>query len=305
MIWALADFDDRPEGRDIDGDNFCNFAEYRGLMVAKDSSNTRLGHRHQRLDPKCKTVIVHVRENMRDDADNASVCALMPGYIYKMQEREIYGGDTLLKPEIYFTDSIRFRRHRVSRDYRARQLQIEEARYDTVARDVNFNRAGAGLWYYGFAAPLTYPMARTDTIRAVTFWNWSLDAEWTHPRGVRWPPYIYYGMTVAKMVFGTEGNRASIPNHVIRCFVNMECYNDVRDRFYGGNTPLWQQDFQRQCKRTIAHEFGHTVGMHHLSANITPLTIMAVCDTVFTAIPFCRTDSSYAPQSKAQFSVRR
>lgn len=298
---SKTDFDKEPEGRGFDGDLFCNFAEYRGLVVAVDSTDTHAGHRHQRLDPQRKTVILHVRENMGEDAGGDSVLSQMPGYIYKLQQLSVLNHDTV---EIYFTDSIRFRREPTASAYRQRQDQIEHTRFVRTGRDVNFNRAGAGLWYYGFGAPISYPMSRVDTIRAVTFWKWksSDERQYYFNRFGRYPRFT--GITWGKAVFGAPGDSAFVPNTTTRALVNIDRYIDIRDSIYGGDTPEWRQVFPRQCKRTIAHEFGHSVGMQHLPPSLQPLTIMSVCDPNVTSGPFCRTDSTYSDSSKAQFSIK-
>jgi hypothetical protein len=281
----IADRDSIPTGRDIDGDGFCNFAEYRGLMLAVDSTDTRRGHRHRRLDPTRKTVVVHVRSNM----DNV-VRAQIPGYIYKLPEAEIL-----------FTDSIRFSRTPQSL---TDQGTIEQVRFHYWGRDVNFNRAGAGLWYPGFAAPITYPMPQGDTIRAVTFWNWTVgEAQALANAGTDTNRAL--GATSGFSAFhASQGRIAFVPVETQRCLVNLPLYNRLRDWFYAGDPARWQQDFPRSCKRTIAHEFGHTVGMMDTlrSDSLTGIMCGDSLDThgfVITA-----SDSAYSDTSRAQFSVK-
>lgn len=149
---VIADSDIVVRGRGIDGDNLCNFAEYRGFMIADDSTKTSSGHSHRRLHPIRKSVIVHVRNNMNRDIENRKVLDQMPGFIYKMFSDTIVFDsifariDTL---EILFTDSIRFLQNKYLVDDQER-IEAENIRYfpyDTLisGRDVNFDRAGASL----------------------------------------------------------------------------------------------------------------------------------------------------------------
>jgi hypothetical protein len=281
----LADRDSIPTGRDIDGDGFCNFAEYRGLMIAKDPANPSLTHEHRRLDPARKSVVIHVRTNM----DNV-VRAQIPGYIYKLPDAEIV-----------FTDSIRFSRTPLRLSDEA---GIERARYDTVGRDVNFNRAGAGLWYPGFALPITYPMPQGDTIRAVTFWNWTPD-EWILLLRRNVNPEFALGVTWGYPAFyGSRGRTAHIPRMTTRCMLNTTRFDEIRQRYYAGDPSRWQHDFGIVSKGDIAHEFGHAVGM--LDTLRSQHTTGIMCrDTIDThGFVIFATDSAYSDTSQAEFSVK-
>ena len=59
--------------------------------------------------------------------------------------------------------------------------------------------------------------------------------------------------------------------------IAIDKFNYDRDRDYR-HLPNWQQawgeDFPRECKRAITHEFGHGVGMCDLPSNTAIKTIM-------------------------------
>jgi hypothetical protein len=291
---GMADLDHIPIGREFDGDNLCNFAEYRGFMVALDSTNTRNGHRHIRTNPNRKTVFIHVRQNM---GLQDSVREQMPGYIYKMPEMEAY-----------FTDSIRFSPTYLATDD---DQYIEESRHQLFNRDINANRGGAGLWYYGFGYPLRYPMALNDTVRAVTFWKWFPSEHRFHPHRKRTANIdSVFGYSYNNYVFGVPGRAASMPNNVYEAIVQIDFYNQIRDDYYQFNLEDWLRDFPAECKKTIAHEFGHCVGMYDIPYDESHHTITIMSGAWRGPTPSRRyfyvtpTDSTYADSSKAEFSIR-
>ena len=287
-----ADYDDKPVGRDIDGDSWCNFAEYRGLIVRKDSTFDQPSHSHYvRLDPMRKSVLVHVRNNLTGARDRM-VRDIMPGYIYKLWEPPPpLFADTA---EIYFTDSIRFQTQftpvNENETYESQRIR------DFVrGRDVNYNRAGAGLWYYGFETPIAKPMAGDDTIRAVTYWKWQNSRE---PRGDD------LGRNAHRRAF-PEPDSSGVPNGTRRIVINVDKYWEIKSRvpLYSNNEIAWSDAFSKECSRTIAHEFGHSIAMRHPLGTTTYRTMMSY--SIWSEDDgFQFADSVYSDSSKSQFSVK-
>ena len=286
-----ADFDHVPVGRGIDGDSWCNFAEYRGVVVRRDSTFLQPSPpRYVRLDPVRKTVLVHVRNNT-DDTDNKMWRDLMPGYIYNLYR------DTL---EIYFTDSIRFQRQKTP--VAASVTEVTTRPY-LWGRDVNFNRAGAGLWYYGFGYPISKPMEGDDTIRAVTYWKWY--------DGCEEEPIVGLGINFHEAIWNSPSdpvhNTSGVPDVTSRIVLFMRNYLSIRDSDYADDsTHQWSRDFPRECRKTIAHEFGHSVGMLEIpydcrSAASAPPMMAGAC---LSNHRFWIGDSTYSATSKDEFSTR-
>jgi hypothetical protein len=286
------DYDHVPVGRNIDGDSWCNFAEYRGAIVRTDSTYHSPGSRYQRFDPLRKTVLLHVRNNM-DDLYNAMVRDLMPGYVYKLYP------DTV---QILFTDSIRFQKQKTDVD--AARTETLDIRWNLKGRDVNYNRAGAGLWYYAFGAPIRKPMEGDDTIRAVTYWQWR--------EGSEQGPNNWLGMNYHRPVWFSFldpiHNTAGVPDGTERIVVNIGLYIVIRDSVYGGSTAEWLADFPKECKRTIAHELGHSLGMLELPYDCAtvsaPPRLMSPSCIDDSLHRFRIGDSTYSIESKVDFSVK-
>ncbi|MCL4305957.1 hypothetical protein KJZ99_08580 [bacterium] len=305
---GITDYDIVPQGRLIDGDSLCNFAEYRGLMITDDSTDTSAGNSHRRLDPRKKSVIVHVRNDMGQDPNNREVLDLMPGFIYK-SFTDTAAFDTVNRIdtlEILFTDSIRFSptKYRIDDQATIENVRLMIGDTDVYGRDINFNRVGASLWYFGLGYPSPYPMSKTDTVRAVTFWTWRRDVEYDEMIRGNANPETDLGITWQGATdFGTTDNGASIPNNTARSIVNLNAYANYRDLYVSDS--LWQVDFPFAYSRTIAHEFGHTVGMLHQSDNIVIRTIMSKYKFLSTRRFFLTsTDSTYSDESKAQISIK-
>ncbi len=293
-----ADFDDKPVGRDIDGDSWCNFAEYRGVIIRNDSTLQDTSKRHQRLDPLRKSVVIHVRSNMHILGPGDSVLTQMPGYIYKLQVPHLpQYPDTV---EIYFTDSIRFRR---AASAISDEAMIELRRFTHSGRDINYNRVGSGLWYYGFGMPTTGPMDGDGVIKAETHWAWDRTREPSDLREHHLNPDGILGVTLWVLrPFGTPENGATIPNWTVRTVVQIDKFNAIRDDIYHGDSLHWQQDFPKECKKVIAHEFGHTVGMLHPPEGTTLRTIMN--GSVYGPGGFTIADSVFSDSSRDQFSTK-
>ena len=281
---VLADFDAEPEGRDIDGDYLCHFEEYRGAIIPPGL--------HQRIDPLKKTVFIHLRTNL-----DSVVSAAMPGYIYHLND----GG---FETEIFFMDSMKWG----GLDTAWTELAIENYRRNNMkGRSVNFNKAGAGHWYVGYGLPTTNPC--TDSVaNAVTYWRWagSDDQRRLGRRNM-------YGATIpAEVLWPVPGDPTDgglIPNCSIRTIVNLDRYDSVRvNNFYSHDPDQWDEDFPRALSKTIAHEFGHTLGMlHRPSDRATPIDTSTIMTNIgiLTTGQFVTSDSSYADSSRLQFSVRR
>jgi len=300
---GISDSDLVVKGRGIEGDNFCNFAEYRGLMIADDSTKTSAGHSHRRLHPVRKSLIIHVRNNMDEDLENQSVLDLMPGYIYQLQiDTSSFTDTTRIDTlEILFTDSIRFLPVKYSVND---QSAIEAVRFDSVYRDINYNRAGAGLWYFGFGEPTTFPMSALDTIRAATFWYWDEGRELAFLSTQNVNPAGNLGYTVFfHPAFQSGQERSLVPNLDRRTVVNIWNYRRIHQSYYVSDS-LWNEDFSRMCKRTIAHEIGHAVGMFHTPINTTERTIMTPWRLNPITNHFEIQDSVFADTSKAEISIR-
>lgn len=150
------------------------------------------------------------------------------------------------------------------------------------------------------------PMAGDDTIRAVTYWNWSdrVEGDWHRRRNI--DPNSFRGINWVVSAFDSAG----VPDGTGRILIQIDRLIWIRDSVYGGNTLRWQQDFPKECKRYIAHEFGHSVGMQHVlrdcNATAQPLPLMGGTCWIADSIGYRMRigDSTFSDQSKDEFSVR-
>jgi hypothetical protein len=163
------------------------------------------------------------------------------------------------------------------------------------------------LWYPGFAAPVTYPMPQGDTIRAVTFWKWTQEEwEYLEHRGGQpdSTPGVSWGQPVFVEVVVPDTLIAFIPLTTQRCLLNTAFFDSMRSWYYYGDLARWQRDFDIVARLTVAHEFGHTVGM--LDTLDTQHTTGIMCDRGKDSHGFVvlASDSAYSDTSRSQFSVK-
>ncbi len=251
-------------------------------MVAVDCTDTEAGHRHQRLDPLTKTVVVHVRENIED-----LTASYMPGYIFKIPGNEVYFSKNLR----WGPDSTWDERAEQSRDTRD-------------WRDVNFNKAGAGRWYVGYALPCSYPIPDTSKANAVTFWRWEGSGDL--------PGAGTYGGTYGRIVWldAISQSWSYVPRNTRRCVV---AQSRIMSRaglpYYQAHPDSFLVDVQHMFAKTIAHEFGHAVGMFHPDTTSVSATFKIMDSVRFISTGpdsgrFYRADSLFSTQSLEEFSTK-
>ena len=239
-----------------------------------------------------KSVFVHLRTNL-----DSVVREAMPAYIDNLNEGNF-------ETEIYFTDHLKWG---VDTSWTSDLILERDRRNNAEGRAINFNKAGAGRWYVGYILPTQIP--ETDSVaNAVTFWKWAGSNDQSNPRyrGV-------FGSTIPTvLVWPVPGNSTdggTVPRYVKRIFLNLDRFDSVRtNTFYSHDSLQWEDDFPLALKKTITHEFGHTVGMLHRPADrVMPIDTSTVMSNIgiLTTGQFVTSDSTFADTSRAHFSVRR
>lgn len=250
----LADQDTMPPGRRIGGDYLSNFEEYRGVMVGIDSIYPCTTHVHVRTDPLRKTVLVHLRSNVED-----STKLFFPGYIYSMETAGF-------EPEFYLTDSLRWSNQPMIWGSEEEDRVAERQRNNFKWRDINYNKVGAGRWYYGYGLPTSTPVPDTSFCNAATFWR-RRDNPADEAALPANPNSCPYPLGISSVALPFLPDSSSIPRLSSRSVISADGYSVIgRGPYYSQYPAEWLSDCPRAYRRTIAHEFSHQVGMMHIPA---------------------------------------
>lgn len=226
-----ADDDSLPTGRDIDGDRFVNWVEYRGFHVTGDIDSVEFAApKHVRLLPEKKTVMIdwQISTLHHDIADN------IPGWL-NLLESTVY--DTL---EMYFVDA-----------------HLDTSDRFRASRLINPNTRGAYFFYYGVPCVTNWPDPLTQN--AVSWWEVNDDEKdfFEIQMNMSLDSSGYQGLTV----FIGPGDYC-VPKLHRRCWVYLpEMDRWQTSTYYLNNPGQWQQDYYDMIKLVISHEFGHSIGM--------------------------------------------
>ena len=289
---TVADFDSLPPGRNIKGDNLCNFEEYRSFWVTGDRSGYAAPDTFLRTSTANKDVFIHFLSNIDKEVFND-----VPGYLQSLP-----GAFAVhLTPNI--VDKITRR-------------PIEECKKDIdgirsrAPRLVSFNKVGATYPYYGYQYLTNHPYPSDTLAGATTFWTENIDADMDlDPRDAQmirmalgltfpWPLRVYPYFT---------------PFFTSRCVVNTSNINKNKKLpFYQGDSAqVWNRDARIVRKKVIAHELGHSIGMGEMQ-DAAPHHIMSVmywsnapADSGRWKVRPQELDSSYANGSLNQITIRR
>ena len=245
------DQDTTPAGRNINGDGFCNWEEYRGFLVAGDQNGYYGSNKHMRLDPSLKNVMVHFIPGVEIQAE-------APGYIDALQDTMAFIVEYI--PAVDTSSS--------------RKLRLR--------RPINNNSCGAHFPYYsayrswnGLNWGTTSHPADGPLQNAVAFWPMRNRIGRIHP----WAEgYI-------KPIPRSDGDTTyAVPNRVYQCVVR----TDVIDAYYNSSNYYqnhqndWTSDRLIIIKAVLAHEFGHNIGMEDLVTNDSTLMGWNVVDPTQT-----------------------
>jgi len=235
-----ADLDLEPAGRNIVGDGFCNWEEYRGFITVGDQNGfypASNPYQHKRLDPKIKNVMVHFMPN-------AECLPEAPGWINSLPNQMSYLVDHLTT--LTDTDSCRL----------------------SLVRQVNINRLGAYYPYYAsetFWSSLssfktTNQPANIEGQNAVVFWS-----EYRGNNRALMPSNPN-SLGYVKPVWRFSNDlAATIPRFTRQVVVRSDVIDTwvVNLPFYNGNLDSFLVDTDKLKRMVIAHELGHTIGMSH------------------------------------------
>jgi len=228
------------DGKQLYGDYLCNFAEYRGFMICGDDSAIyQPGQRqHRRTNPLLKTVFGWISPLIPD-----TLKMLYPGYISSLND----------SMEVFFVDSIS---GELQKDF----YTSLDWRDTAEGRLVTHNLIGCHRFYHGFTSLTNHPIL--ETANAVTFWpddaTYDLYLQEHHL-----PRQSAYSCGLAYLDFNLN-EYAQWPNGV--SFITIEnnafsLIDTATNSFYRNNPGLILPAVRGYYKSTIAHEFGHCVGL--------------------------------------------
>ena len=221
---AYTDQEDDPKGRDINGDGFCNWEEYRGFLTAGDQNGYYASDKHIRTNPFLKNVMVHFIPGVeiQDEA---------PGYIDALMDTMAFIVEYI--PEVDTSSSIELR----------------------LKRTINYNKVGAYFPYYSSEGSFL------DPNKGIT----SCPANGPNQNAVAFWPMYTGGANLSRGSLGYVLRYSGVrtPNKVFQCVVRTDKIDSLTNITFYDTQPdsIWDQDREKVIKKTIAHEFGHNIGM--------------------------------------------
>lgn len=231
---VYADQDKDPTGRDIKGDRFCNWEEYRGFITAGDQYGYYTTDQHTRLNPFTKNALLHFMPSAECKPES-------PGWISALPDTMAYIVD------FFVFDSIRLS-----------QVKI-----------VNYNKYGAYYPYYsarGFWADGGLNWGTTNKPAEGLYQ--SAVVIWPQYRGTNpllTPPAGAMGVTRGWRIAFNDS--CFVPELVNQLEVNVDFIEDIRIdlAYYNGaaKDSAWKADKAKLIKFVLAHEIGHSIGMTH------------------------------------------
>jgi hypothetical protein len=236
-----------PAGRNINGDRFTNWEEYRGFHLTGDLDSLHyLQPKHVRLDPMRKNVMV----DWREDELEPEVSDNIPGFLDSLCKC----ADSCL--------SIRFV-----------ETFLNEGDRLNTNRHINLNQQGAYFLYYSVPGVSNKPSDFAQN--AITWWRVNdVEKNWIcRERGYRGVAYNWYfdGLGYFGACVSSEPDSLgyAIPEYNTRCWVYPDNIRKYKTYTYYDSTATlqWIGDYSDMIKRTISHEFGHAIGMNHIFDN--------------------------------------
>jgi len=240
-ILHYSDRDSLPVGRNIKGDGFCNWEEYRGFITVGDQFGfypQPNNKKHKRLNPFFKNVMVHFMPN-------AECRPWAPGWMSALPDTMAYLVDHLTSLED--TDSCRL---------------LVGKRY------VSINLFGASYPYYSSSDFYNYPDQNKTTKRPASKAYQNAVVFWPMYRGreSRLTPSAN-ALGYCKGPRFAFNDSCFVPNIVRQTVVMLDSINALRDAlaYYNGagKDSAWNADRTKLTKFVIAHELGHCIGMTH------------------------------------------
>ncbi len=248
-VISYTDQDASPKGREINGDGFCNWEEYRGFQTVGDQSgfypSSEPEVQHKRLNPFLKNPLIYFMSD-------AEIYSEVPGYIEALPDNMVYLVDQLTP------------------------LDDDDSTRKSLRRWVNINKWGASYPYFSSlslmyqiwgttscpAAPLTISPPENGFFQnAVVFWSIYSDDDSTLMQNEG-----YLGYNYSKRAFEVA---TTIPNLTKGIVIDIREIASTFDTttsaydYYSLHPDSIAIDSIRFIHFVIAHELGHSIAMPH------------------------------------------
>ncbi len=275
-------------GRGFDGDDLLNFEEYRGFLVASDPSQPHdtLNYEHIRTNPKQKDVFLYFHPALANSQLIPEFFGnIAPGYV-GMLDSSI---------GISVTD-YSVLKNKLSEDMSARVKQN---------KSVSFNRKGSTMLCPPVFIPQDSLPGRlgVKSAQVLSFWPWIFSEG----------PMRFTAQTLMQVVYRGQGDHdgGGIPATISRVLLNYplwhsfyswERYDDSTNTNYWDD---WVFDVTEGLRISIAHEFGHCVGLLHPIGNEPRDFIMGPFRGSNDSLGIDPKIPKFSAQDKTRFTIKR
>ncbi len=277
-----SDRDSIPKGRDISGDGFCNWEEYRGFMTVGDQYGIYSDTLHKRLHTYKKEMMVRFMSDLQ-------ILPQVPEYIDALPDTMAYLIEHMTPLENVSSSNLSFDRR------------------------VSINKIGAYYPYYSSVeywgregmnfATTNMPAVKSNQNAVVIFrFRPGQDnANWADP-------WTTLGRVIPPSFFPIT------PNEVSKVFIfdhNIDILEDSLQYYQQQmGDSVWQHDRSIVIKKVLAHEIGHTIGMteQYTDTTNTPYIMGAVASDPDSANRLVVYPPGFKPEysdsSKKEITIR-
>lgn len=290
------DDDYHMRGRAFDGDDLLNFEEYRGFLVAADSTQPHdtTNYEHIRCDPKLKDVFVYFHPELEEFPEVVDFFdEVYPGHIFALDSQV----------QVHITDN-----------YNIQASSVPTNPIRQQNKSASFQRKGChtlypprfvpidSLVYLGSTSNLNLYDNGESVAQVISFWPWSQ----------RVGSYREIPAWTIRKTQGTAfphpdpTGTGTYPGNTYFIVVNLERFREYMDSPYcrAGSYFDWHDDALDILRVVVAHEFGHAVGLTHPQAVESDTLIMGPVRRELGTGRLVPNSPTFSPQDKSRFTVR-